>query len=90
MAFNDELDNQAADLRGIETDSQQPQPNSPAVPETGKPERNVSKAEIILAVGIMIGAVTIVYMLLQKQSSSFSEPPLVHLPLPVNPKGNSK
>jgi hypothetical protein len=76
MALNEQIDDNAADLRNIQADSQSSQTNVPNAPVAGSPSRNVSRTQIILAVGIMIAAVTILYLFLQKRSTFNPSPPI--------------
>lgn len=73
MALNEQLDENAADLRNIE--AQPPVASVPSAPVQDT-NRNVSRTEIAVAIGIMIGLVVIVYFFLARQ-------PAPSAPIPV-------
>ena len=79
MAIDNQLDENAADLRNLP--EQTSQTNNSATP-VGSIQHNVTKAEIILAIGILVGIVAIVYVFLQKNTSSSG--PVGPLPGPWN------
>lgn len=68
MDINDQLDENAADLRNVEADVQSPQPNVPVVSDVGSPGRNASRIQIVITIGFLIAFVAMVYIFLQNQS----------------------
>jgi len=71
MDINNELDQNAADLRNV-AEAQLPQAAraEALTPPKGLSQRNVSKVQVILAVVILIGVVLGVWIFLQKQTAS--------------------
>ena len=93
MADNDQFDENAADLRNIQTATQMPQPTGEVsiLPTAINPKRNVSWVEAMLAIVVMAGIVIGVSFFLQQQPASSSNLPLLHQPLPSgfnNPSSN--
>ena len=68
MSINDQFDENAADLRNIPAGQSGPQAGNPVASATSSQDRKVSWVEIVLAVGVMIGVVGILYFVLQQQS----------------------
>ena len=73
MPINDQLDDNAADLRSIETNPQPLEDNSASASTSGSSKRSVSKGEIILGIGIVIGFIIIVYVFLQSHSTGLGQ-----------------
>ncbi len=82
LNVNDQLEENAVDLRNVQTDIQPPQANAPVAPVVSSSIRSVSLTKIVLAIAIMIGFVIIVYLFLQKQSIRSGQGPS---PTPLTP-----
>ncbi|GEM_PF-6477472 len=70
MPFNDQLDQNAADLRDVERES----PKVPAqnLPVQAGTTKNLSRSTVILAVGITIGIVVAAYFFFQRSRLGLS------------------